>query len=364
MRAIATAIVTGMLVLAGNTGTFAASFGFVPGHYYTTQGIFSPPVIEQWDPSGNLVATLHVPGTSELSDIRFGPDQQLYVVGSTWASIDGAVQVIAIDAQGTPTARYSMPNASTNGQLVFNDDGTFFFGTNRITVGQESSVAPFLPFGERGIVELPNGNLAAINGLAIYELTTEGSVVRKIFEAENLWNSDMRSLAYDAGTNSIYTHLAHGGYDILRIDFATGEIIQSTPSGPGMDLFLTREDSLLVGTFMNVSRLMTRDFEPRITFSSPWQYGTQFVPEPGTYVLALMGLIALGAARSRRQNEGKKIRGQNDLFPKIVLTPYFDSARGSRAVNICEAVVLRINRPHDPLCGHETVRACRDDWGA
>jgi hypothetical protein len=282
----------------------AAAFSFVPGHYYTTGGVYHSPRIDEYDASGKFVAFRYLPEFKDFASLSFGPDQRLYVSARSGDYREDIFSILAINAQGAIEQRYASPDGSFFGQLAFDNAGHFYQGRARFDVDDSNSGSIFLPKGNSGIASLPNGNFAVVEDRAIYELDPSGNTIRKVFDARSIEATLIKKVAYDAESNSIYTHLVGDDYEILKIDFATGGILQSASFDSGTDLFLTQDGLLLSGAYLGVSKLLSRDLETEKVFLSEWQYGTQFVPEPSAFVLAGIGVAALFAFTRTARGSG------------------------------------------------------------
>jgi hypothetical protein len=293
-----------VLAIGISQHVLAAAFSFVPGHYYMTSGVYHDPQIDEYDESGKLVAFLYLPEFKDFASLSFGPDQRLYVSARSGDYREDIFSILAINAQGAIEQRYASPDGNFFGQLAFDGVGNFYQGRSRFEISGSDSGSVFLPHGDYGITTLPNGNFVAADELAVYELDPSGNTIRKVFDAQSLDATLIKKVVYDAESNSIFTHMVGGGYHILRIDFATGDVLQSAAFISGTDLFLTQEGSLLSGAYLGGSKLLNRNLETEKVFSSEWQYGTQFVPEPSAFVLAGIGVAALCAFTRTARGSG------------------------------------------------------------
>lgn len=282
----------------------AETFGFVPGHYYTTSSGIYDPTINEFDSSGQLIATLPMPDVYELQSLAFGPDGDLYVnvFQSTESGLDA--EILAIDAQGNVHQTYPSPiNGVTN--LLFDDSGHFYLGPTRFDIGSPNSGQTFLPHGSQGIALLPNGHFLAADAYDLYELDGSGTVLRDLYHADALSFVDLRGVAYDASSDTIFATMAGytgHAYQLMAIDFSSGGLLGAVTLIHGTDLFITGDGTLLAASSNEPPTLYTADLQVVGTLGTvPQSFAIQLVPEPAGVTLAAFGLAACALCDWRRR---------------------------------------------------------------
>ena len=283
--------------------TSQAAFSFVPNDYYTSN--YSSRVITQYDPSANIVGSFTVPSSygSELRGITFGPDNLLYTVIETTTGFS----VLALNSSGVPQQTYS-GTAFVGGDISTGRStivGQYLYvaahdSLTRFLLGNPSSGTVIYSIPNQSVCDttlLPNGNLFVASSHLIQEITPNGSVVRTLplLGSDGLTLNDITGIEYNSATNDLFvTELGHtdASFQLMRFDATTGALEKNTFFIYGNDMFLTTSGALLVGSRTQVPAFYDQDLNPLGTLHGSQQmFVTQFVPEPATVVLFLVGAV-------------------------------------------------------------------------
>jgi hypothetical protein len=248
-------------------GTTAAAFDFVPGHIYTTT-YFSLDIME-YDASGNFVdsITLRDSMGSETRGIAFGPDNLLYVTMVR----DSGFAVYALDRNGAVQQTYRNKRVYVGGNLSYgkiaiDDKFIYVSGQDELVRFRLGSARPGRPIYSNNQVfdakVLPSGNLFVASAYAIDEITNRGTLVRHIILRGGPSFTDIRGIEYDPATDDLFvTQLGYTNFyfQLMRINASTGQFEQSVSFGYGDDLFLSDDDTLLVGSRTETPRVYSED---------------------------------------------------------------------------------------------------------
>jgi hypothetical protein len=280
-------------------------FDFVAGHFYATQD--DSKAVSEYNSSGALLDTITVSSLSSGESLRglcFGPDNLLYA--TVVVSAEPQLSVIAINHSGQVERKYQYPGnfwAAGNcsyGKIDFDDSGHFYVGASpgiaKFTIGDTSSGTWFSNIGDVfDLKTLSNGNLLAATSYDLYEIGPTGSIVREIAPSLLLVNN--RGLEYDPECDVIYLSMLgySGFYDrILKLNAATGELIDNTYYWYADDLFLANDGRLIAGSRTQSPGIFTKDLAYLGSFGgSEKMFVTQCVPEPATIFLLGLGGLAL-----------------------------------------------------------------------
>jgi hypothetical protein len=178
-------------------------------------------------------------------------------------------------------------------------------GWLRFEIGNPSSGQRFLSHGYNSVALLPDRHFLAADNYSLYELDTNGSVLRSLDRAGDVAFTDLTGVAYDAATNTIFATMAgHSGffYQLMKIDYSSGDLLGTTSAGPHPgDIVITREGTLLVASGSQPAKLFTRELERVLTLgTSVSRFATQYVPEPPSHefaVMVLAGVVVLAIGK-------------------------------------------------------------------
>ncbi len=110
------------------------TFGFVPGHYYTSN--YSSRVITEYDGFGTVVASYTVPSTlgQEVKGLAFSPDGLLYAAVSYGFS---GFTVLALRSDGSVAASYegtgSIAANLSHGKIAMDNQYLYVSGSGQLT---------------------------------------------------------------------------------------------------------------------------------------------------------------------------------------------------------------------------------------
>jgi hypothetical protein len=296
------AIVLLFSVIAMNGNCALGAFSFSPGHYYTSD--YDSSVITQYNATGTVVGSLNL--NNGVRGITFGPDGLLYAV--TRPETFG-FRVLAINGLGGIEATYSdavtyIGGNISSGKIAVDASNIYVAGASQVMKFQIGSPASGLPIYTNNQVfdveVLPSGNLLAASAYEVKEITSSGSVVRD-FGPGGLF-TDIRGVEYDPSTNNVFvTHLGHSGFfhQVMRFDWLTGNLEESTMFTYADDMFMTNDGNLLVGSRTQVPRLYSQELDAIGGLAGPVQmFVTQFpVPEPSSILMLLAGSLTLCCRR-------------------------------------------------------------------
>jgi hypothetical protein len=256
-----------------------ADFTFTPGHLYGTFYDRNGRDIIEYSETGAVLGSLIVPSLipgDELRGIVFGPDGFLYAVKVNQDNIPG-FSVLVLDSSGTVQNTYTYTNVffdylsygkiALDQQYIYVAGGTGLF---RFTLGDPSSGVPIYSNNGYGIFDvktLPNGHLFVAYAYGVDEITNTGTIVRSIPLIGALW-VDVRGIEYDPAINKLFaTELGYSFFlfQLMRIDASTGVLENHVSFGYGDDLFLTRSNTLLVGSQSQAPAI----YDENLTFIAP-----------------------------------------------------------------------------------------------
>jgi hypothetical protein len=226
--------------------------------------------------------------------------------------------VLAFNAAGAVQAVYSGDDYTAGnlsfGKIAFATNNQFFVASQdnlrRFTIGNPTGTVIYSNNQVFASTSLPSGNLLVLSAYQLQEITTAGTVVRTIAPGGGVSLVDARGVAYNPATGKIYvTMLGYTGeFDrILRLDGLSGLVEKDVTYGYADDLFLTRDNRLLVGSRTSNVGIFDLDLNQTGTLtSSPQMFVTQAVfnavPEPGSVGLLSAAVLAgFGYRRSLRR---------------------------------------------------------------
>jgi hypothetical protein len=289
------AILTLPVVEAAN-----AQFSFVPGNDYSSSPGSS--AITEYTPDGAVIGSLHVPGTSSVQGLAFGPDGLLYATTDQGSGFS----VFAMNSAGTveqsyPGAVYVEGNLAF-GQLAVNSQYLYIGGQDNLTrysIGQPNSGTVIYQNNQIfGLALAPNGNIFVGSAYQIEEITPAGAVLETVPGAF----TDLRGIAYDPASNSLFvTELGSTGsfWQLLRLNATTGAVEARTSFYYGMAVSLTPSGDLLVGSWTTSPGI----FDENLNQIGTLQNGPQIfvtvdpVPEPSEELLMVSGGLFFTARR-------------------------------------------------------------------
>ena len=236
-----------------------AGFTFTPGHIYSTFSNIGSRDIFEYSETGTFLGSLtplSLIEDDELRGIAFGPDGFLYAVKLHFAQ--SGFSVLALDTLGNVYATYPMDGIYVFGDLASGKialDQQYIYVAGgvlvRFTVGDPNSGVVI--YHENGAVDvkiLPNGHLLVAYPYGVDEITNEGTIVRSIPLIGANWG-DVQGIEYDPATDKLFaTELGYSGFkfQLMRVNASTGVLEDSVYFVYGEDLFLTRGNTLLVGS--------------------------------------------------------------------------------------------------------------------
>jgi hypothetical protein len=240
----------------------ANGFTFTPGHLYSTYNEFATtPNIYEYSETGMFLDSLTPPSLIEGDELRgivFGSDGFLYAVKAHCA--ESGFNVLALDSSGNVQATYTMDGISPcgdpdYGKIAFDQQYIYVASSSdliRFTFGDPNSGASI--YSNNGVVDvktLPNGNLFVAWAYGVDEITNTGSIVRSIPLIGANWGN-VEGIEYDSAIDKLFAfELGYSGFEhqLMRINAATGMLENSVSFTYGSDLFLTRSNTLLIGSF-------------------------------------------------------------------------------------------------------------------
>jgi hypothetical protein len=263
------------------------AFGFVPGHYYTSN--FFSRVITEYDRTGAVIASYTVPSTfgEELKGLAFGADGLLYVTVSRGSS--GFI-VLALRGDGSVAASYEgsayIAGNLSLGKIAMDSQYLYVCGGSltRFRLGDPSSGTTI--YGEvYDVKPLPNGHLFAASQPYVDEITNSGALVRSIQLTGGGFSgyfTDIRGLEYNPSTNILFvTHLGHSDFffRIMRVNATTGALLGDAAFTYADDMFLDASGNLLVGSTDETPTFYSQDLMPGNSLNGGQQaFVAQYAP--------------------------------------------------------------------------------------
>jgi len=238
-----------------------AGFTFTPGYLYSTYNdLGSTTNIYEYSETGAYLTSLTPPSLvqgDELRGIAFGPDGFLYAVKVHCALF--GFNILVLDSSGNVQATYTMAGIYLcgdpgYGKIAFDQQYIYVAGGSdlvRFAFGDPNSGVSI--YSNNGIIDvktLPNGHLFVAWAYGIDEITNTGTIVRSIPLIGANW-VNIEGIEYDPATDKLFaSELGYTGFEfqLMRINASTGVLENSVYFQYGADLFLTRSNTLLVGS--------------------------------------------------------------------------------------------------------------------
>ena len=285
--------------------TTAQSFHITPGDFYTAN--YFEHNIDRYDRNGKLLDSFTPAFKSdEVKGLSFGPDGMLYAVAADDPFITGGAgySVIALDGNGAIRQTYHIAPSYIGGNLslgkiTFDQAGHFYVGSlkgvTRFDVGKSNSGVLIYQDSEiYDVKTLPSGNLLVADGYNINEITSAGKLVRRV-PSPDIVLGDIRGIEYNPATNTIFVTMLDNGFQLMRLDGATGKLLGSTSFYYGDDMFLADDGRLIVGSRTQNPGIFTQNLQQVGSFTGS---NRMFVTQAPTAVPEPSALISLFAAAS------------------------------------------------------------------
>ena len=263
------------------------TIAFVPGHYYTSN--YFSLVITEYNNAGVAVGSYTVPSAlaEEVRGLAFGSDGLLYATLSRGSS---GFAVLALRNTGEVVASYA-GSAYTGGNLSYGKiamDGQYLYvcGQNvltRFTLGNPSSGTTIYTTNQvYDVKPLPNGHLFVASAYYVDEITSSGSLVRRIQLTGGQSFTDIRGIEYNPATNVLFvTHLGHTNFffKIMRVNATTGALLSTADFTYADDLFIDLSGNLLVGSRVEDPTFFSQDLAQQNGLNGGQQmFVTQYAP--------------------------------------------------------------------------------------
>jgi hypothetical protein len=247
--------------LMWNVSNAIAGFSFTPGHLYSTyDDLGSTTNIYEYSETGAYLATLTPPSLvqgDQLRGIAFGHDGFLYAVKVHCALF--GFNILVLDSSGNVQATYTMDGIYLcgdpgYGKIAFDQQYIYVArGSDlvRFTIGDPNSGASiYSNDGTIDVKTLPNGHLFVAWSSGVDEMTNTGTIVRSISLIGANW-VNVEGIEFDPAMDKLFaTELGYTNFEfqLMRINASTGVLENSVYFQYGLDLFLTRTNTLLVGS--------------------------------------------------------------------------------------------------------------------
>ncbi len=287
---------------------------YVLGDYYATSGDLGSQTVTHFSQIGAILGTFQVASAATaggLKGVAYDPSNGLLYSGSSNAN--GNLTVVAFNSSGVIQQTYT--TASPTGgnisfeKITFDNSGNFYVGdgagVHKFTVGVFNSggvISNGTTNGAYDIKNGPNGDLIVAGDYDIKEITAAGAVVKNFKPAAGSpFLINVRGLAYDAGSNSLYVSmLGYTGetFQVEKFNYSTGALLASTTFTYADSLFLTSGGNLLVGSRTQAPALFDSNLNVIEQFAGAEQlFVTQAVPEPASLALLALGSTLTIVAR-------------------------------------------------------------------
>jgi hypothetical protein len=275
-----------LLVQQANAG----SFGFVPGHYYSANGLYGGgATILEYDQSGHTVGLRNMDWPTDFGRLAFGPDGNLYATAYYYDGQLVRQDILSLNDQFEVQEHYALPAGLRGAEIVFDNAGHFYWGNAQFDIGEPDSGRRFLPDNASLEAILPDGHFLVVQDRSLRELDAERNFLREVLSAQR----PAANVAYDPHTRMVFASGRMNNESwIWSINFDSGELVNSI-RWQASDLFMTKEGRLLASRFNSSPALFSSDLVPILHLNSFPEAITQFVPEPATRALAILGLCAL-----------------------------------------------------------------------
>jgi hypothetical protein len=186
--------------------------------------------------------------------LAFGTDGLLY---ATLSRGSNGFAVLALRNDGGVAASYAgsayIGGNLAHGKIAMANQYLYVTGAQGLTrfrLGDPSSGK--MIYGQVWDVKpLPNGNLFVASASSVDEITTSGTLVRRIHLTGGESFSDIRGIEYNPETKVLFvTHLGYSNFffRIMRVNATTGALLNSVVFTYADDLFLDTSGNLLVGS--------------------------------------------------------------------------------------------------------------------
>ncbi|MEX2142135.1 MAG: hypothetical protein WD894_22905 [Pirellulales bacterium] len=288
--------------------------------------------VNEHDTSGRLLRSFTVEAPDSLRGIAVGPDGLLYASYSLYESFG----VVAFDATGEIHETYTyagywlgLKTFGAAGRIAFDRKGHFYVDGFQFEIGRPDS-GRMVSALRTDVEILPNGNLLLADDYGLYEVTPSGTTVRTIssFGTDGFANigtggfAHIRGVEYDQERNHIYVTML-GYYSanwdfthrILKLDGTTGALLNNTRYPYPVDLFLTDDRRLLVGSWEGPAAIFDLELNQIGTFAGgPRQFVTQSRGQ-FTRLDSTSGNVTFNSTLAGLQNDEEKleIKAGNDV---------------------------------------------------
>jgi hypothetical protein len=294
------AFVTALITLFCEPAYSQITFEY--GHSYST--FFSRTTVNQYDRNYQKVGEFEV--GKQTRGLTFGSDGLLYVAAHNTGP--DRFELYGYDESGNIRATFTnnMPSVGNNvfyGKLVSDDNYLFVGGTAGITRYELGGpdVGTMIVAGDgRDIELLPNGNLLHASSFGVREITVDGSLVRE-FTLNGGTFFNVNAVEYDPIGNDVF-FANHTGGSIIRFDFDTGDVEDIVSFANPVDMHLTADGELLVGSWTGPAARFNRDLQYLGDIGEMHRmFITQYsIPEPTTGALYSLAGLAMTFVRRRK----------------------------------------------------------------
>ena len=286
-----------LLVQQANAG----SFGFVPGHYYSANGLYGGATILEYDQLGHTVAGRGMAWPTDFGRLAFGPDGNLYATAYYYDGQLVRQDILSLNDQFEVQKHYALPAGLRGAEIVFDNAGHFYWGNAQFDIGEPDSGRRFLPDNVSLEAILPDGHFLVVQDRSLRELDADRNFLREVLSAQR----PAANVAYDPHTRMVFASGRMNNESwIWSVNFDSGELVNSI-HWQASDLFMTKEGLLLASSFDASAALFSSDLVPILYLNSFPEAITRFVPEPTTWSLVLSGVGVLSIWRRHKQRSRK-----------------------------------------------------------
>jgi DNA-binding beta-propeller fold protein YncE len=329
------------LALASASALAAADAGFLQGNFYATS--WKSRNVAHYDAAGHPLPPLKpaLPLGASLYGLTQGPDGLLYVT----VGISGytGFNVLALNSRGEIARRYTCHEPfggySTAGQIAFDAAGNFFvIASEGLVYFDRETAAPgklvkvtgggFYDPGVQALIPGPNGHFLLATSSHLAEATSAGVIVREIQSSQRF--EGLRGIAYDAPAGVLYATVENR---ILKLDLASGRLLQETALFGGGTIVLASSGRLVVTGQIFSPQVFAKDLRPLGAFGGEEQTSlTEIrIGSPGTKAPAEHPGSDGGhpAPASPAPSESGFVRGDfYATIPRAQTIAHYDSAGG------------------------------------